>query len=124
MNLYIFSGNLAKDAEVKTVGENQVANFSVGVNNNKKVNGEWETLTTWVNVTLWRPSEYMANNLAKGAKVIVQGTPSIRSFEAKDGSTKFSFDVNANMVELCTRVERSSEGEHESLAPQADDLPF
>jgi single-strand DNA-binding protein len=79
LNSCAFTGNLTRDAEMKTVGENEVASFAIAVNDRK---GE----ATFLNCDMWRPggvSEY----LTRGKQVAVSGELRCKRYE-KDGQKK------------------------------------
>ena len=76
VNKFIGTGNLAKDAQLK---HNQsgfaILEFTVAVNNRRKVNGEWEDDPCFLDCTMFgNRAEKIANYLAKGTKVTVEGT--------------------------------------------------
>ena len=78
MNKLFLSGNLTKDAENKAVGDKNVINFTVAVNEGF---GDKKT-TMFVNCKLWG-SDKLGNMLKKGTKVLLQGKLSIREYEKK-----------------------------------------
>ena len=70
MNIGTFSGFLGRDAELKTVGDSKVANFSIGVSTFK--GGDKSTL--WVSAALWgERASKLAPFLTKGAAVTISG---------------------------------------------------
>lgn len=75
-------GHLGKDAELKQIGNQQMAEFSVAV----KVGYKEKERTEWIRCALWgdRASKLIPI-LLKGARVLIEGEPSIRSYEAKNG---------------------------------------
>ena len=79
LNSCCFTGNLTRDAEMKTVGESDVASFAIAVNDRK---GE----AMFINCDMWRPggvSEY----LTRGKAIAVSGELRCRKYE-KDGQKK------------------------------------
>lgn len=79
LNSCAFTGNLTRDAEIKTVGENEVASFAIAVNDRK---GK----ATFINCDLWRPGG-VAEYLTRGKQVAVSGELWCRKYE-KDGQEK------------------------------------
>lgn len=75
------SGNLGRDAELKTVGGSTVCNFSVGAQSgfgDKKK-------TEWISCGLWgRLGEAVADFLKKGVSVTVSGELSTREYNGKN----------------------------------------
>lgn len=55
--------------------------------------------TMWLRVTYWNNPERMASMLTKGAQIVVAGELSQREY-TKDGQTKTSLELNANMIDL------------------------
>lgn len=79
LNSCCFTGNLTRDAEMKTVGENEVASFAVAVNDRK---GE----AMFINCDMWRPGG-VAEYLTRGKQVAVSGELRCKRYE-KDGQKK------------------------------------
>ena len=97
-------GNLTKDPELRyTQGGTAVANLSVAVNRrvrNKDTN-EWEDkLDGYFDVNIWRDhAENVAESLNKGDRVVVIGRLTKRSWEDKDGNTRWQTEIEAD--EIC-----------------------
>lgn len=110
MNVFTFSGNLGRDAEVKQVAGTSVANFSVAC---KAGIGDKAT-TTWINCAIWgkRAEGGLIQYLKKGQQVIVSGELSSREYQANDGSTKTSIDLRVNDLTLAG-------GKSDQAAPSA-----
>lgn len=81
MNVFSFTGNLGKDAEVNQAGGTSVCNFSVAV---KSGYGDKEQ-TLWVRVALWgkKAEGRLPEFLNKGQQVAVSGELSTRDYEGK-----------------------------------------
>lgn len=94
---------LGKDPELKTVGQNQVANFSVATSETwkDKSSGEKKEKTTWHNIVIWGALANVAGQyLHKGDQVYLEGKIDTRSYE-KDGSTRYVTEIIvSNMVML------------------------
>lgn len=101
----IITGNLGRDAEVRTLDSGSSAiSFTVAVSEKytDKAGNKVEN-TTWINCTLWRTSQQpttIANYLKKGQKVLVEGKPSVRSYEKNDGTHGASFELRVENIEL------------------------
>ena len=94
-------GNLGKDPELKDLGGNQVANFSIAVRTGKDE-------TTWINCTVWgKRAEVVMQYLHKGDKVTVAGSGKVRTYQAKDGTEGKSLELN---VSDFTLPAKTSEG--------------
>lgn len=105
MNKIILIGNLTRDPELRTVGNGySVCEFTIAVNDrrgrNAQQNGGQET-AQFFRVTAWRQlGEVCAKYLAKGRKVFVSGPLTARTYQANDGSTRVSLEVQADDVEF------------------------
>lgn len=110
-------GNVGGDPDLRfTNSGDAVASFSVGVTPRKKQGNDWVDMdTTWYRVSAWRwDAEGVAEHVRKGDKVKVTGRLAAGTYEAKDGSTRVSLDVTADMDGVsiipkpAKRVERDS----------------
>lgn len=100
-------GNLGKDPELKNVGENQVASFSLAVRTGKDE-------TTWMNCAVWgKRAQTAAEYLRKGAKITIAGQGKLESW-ISDGTEKHTLKVN---VTDFTLPPRESE-------PATSNMPF
>ena len=130
MNKLVIIGNLTHDPETRTTSAGiGVTSFTVAVDRRfKDANGEKKT--DFFRVSAWRQlGEVCAQYLAKGRKVAVVGEIQPRTYEAKDGTTKMSLDVQADEVEFLTPKSQSAESGAESVPAQftdiqSDDIPF
>ena len=98
MNTVVLIGNLARDPELRYTNNGKaVANLTVAVNRGFGKDNEAD----FIRVVVWeKQAENCANYLAKGRKVAVEGRLQVSSYEAKDGSTRYSTDVVARVVEF------------------------
>lgn len=122
MNKCVVIGNLTRDPELRTAnttsGQVSVCNFSVAVNRR----GGKET--DFFKVTAWRGlAENCSRYLSKGRKVCVVGPVSLNSYQASDGSTKASLEINAEEIEFLSPSESKPESRPKQ-DPVYDDLPY
>lgn len=100
------SGNLGRDAELRTVGNSTVCNFSVAAQSgfgDKKQ-------TEWISCGLWgRLGESVNEFLKKGTPVTVAGELSTREY---NGKTYLEMRVNQ------IRIHGGGDGQHQSQQPQ------
>lgn len=129
LNQVILIGRLGQDAEVKKVGDNQIATFSIATERYKSATKE--TVTDWVDVTLWNPGG-VAQYLVKGQLVYCQGRIYKRSWKGNDQKTHYKQEVACNLVKLLARP-NTAEGQQQTQAapknaqgyrPTDDDVPF
>lgn len=105
MNRYQFTGNLGKDAEVRTLESGvQTIGFAVAITEKwTDRNGEKKENTTWVNCTIWKQagqSTALATYLKKGQKVLIEGKPTARAYSKPDGTVGSSLEVRVDQCEL------------------------
>lgn len=98
MNKIILIGNLTRDPETRTTPSgHSVCNFDIAVNDRR--GGQENTL--YFRIAAWdRTGESCQRYLSKGRKVFVSGPLSYRTYQANDGTTRVSLEVNANDVEF------------------------
>jgi single-strand DNA-binding protein len=143
-------GNLTDDPELRyTPAGVAVANVRVAVNQRffNKENNSWDDrLDGYFTVNVWRDmAENVAESLHRGTRVLVTGRLRSRSYEDKEGQTRWVTEIEAD--EICpslkwataqlTKVNRSGGngnrppaadtswgGAPAPTAPAADDVPF
>ena len=93
LNQCTFSGNLVRDAQVRTAGDNEVAGFSIAVNGRK--DGE----TVFVDCSYWRPNK-VVDYLKKGKPVLVSGEATVGTYDSKDGSVRATMRLNVRKLLL------------------------
>ena len=98
MNVYTFTGNLARDAKINSTEKgDSVGSFSVGV---KSGYGD-KAVTNWINCSLWgKRADSLAPYLMKGQGVAISGELSLRKYKSKDGSEGASMEVRVQDVTL------------------------
>ena len=92
-------GNLGKDPEVKSLGNNKkVVNFTIATNETyKDADGKKVEQTQWHNITAWGAVADIAERyLKKGKEVAIEGKLVHRSYEDKNGEKKYVTEVVAS----------------------------
>jgi single-strand DNA-binding protein len=114
-NVFSFTGTVGKDAEIKAMPSGQSV-LNVTVANNIGFGDRQQTI--WVRVALWgkRAEGQLGQYLKKGQQVFVSGELSVREYQAADGSTKTSLELNANIIDLVGK--RSDQPMPQTAAPQ------
>jgi single-strand DNA-binding protein len=107
-NVFSFTGTVGRDAEVR-YAPSGLAVLSFTVANNIGFGDKQQTL--WVQVTLFgkRAEGQLQNYLKKGQQVFVSGELTQREYQAKDGTTKTSLDLNANIIDLIGKKNEASQ---------------
>ena len=124
-------GNLTSAPETRsTTSGVTVCSFTVAVDRKYKDLSGKKT-TDFFRVNAWRQlGEMCGRYLGKGRKVYVRGELQARTYEAKDGTTRMSLDVQADEVEfLSSKQEKHDEPKEEVDASgfesiSSDDIPF
>jgi single-strand DNA-binding protein len=137
VNKVILIGNLGKDPEVRHLESGAtVANFSLATSETyrDRNSGDRVTHTEWHNIVLWRGlAEIAEKYLKKGNQIYIEGKLRTRSWDDKDGNTKYTTEVLAdNMTMLGGRANASESTKDplkeysnaESSSGEMDDLPF
>ncbi|CAN5233045.1 hypothetical protein BH20ACT8_BH20ACT8_18170 [soil metagenome] len=102
-NVITIVGNLTEDPELRyTQNGVAVTNVRVAVNRRFRNNqtNEWEDrLDGYFTVNVWRDqAENVAESVAKGSRVMVQGRLISRSYEDKDKQTRWVTEIEADEV--------------------------
>lgn len=139
----IIIGNLGRDPELRyTPQGDAVCDFSVAVNDRKRdKSGEYQDVTTWFRVTLWRKlAENASKYLTKGKQVYIEGRLQLEEWQDKDGNNRFTLNVTASDMQFLSggrsdetssdndNVEQYTSSGNSSLkdtqSPADDDIPF
>lgn len=103
INKVILIGNLGRDPEIRHGNNGTIrVSFSLATNDLfKNKAGERVSRTDWHNVVLWgKLAEIGEKYLNKGKKVYIEGRLTSRSFDGKDGGTRYITEVIANNMVL------------------------
>ncbi len=145
VNKVILIGNLGKDPEVRHLENGAtVANFPIATSESytDKTSGERRETTDWHDIVVWRGlAEVAEKYLKKGTKIYVEGRLKKRSWQDKEGATRYTTEVLADQLTILSRPENSEKTNNEPnysnqgtpSSPDAlkdfkddenDDLPF
>jgi len=115
VNKVILIGNLGKDPEIRRLENGTVvASFSIATSETytDKSTNERREITDWHSIVVWRGlAEVVEKYLRKGMKVYVEGKLKSRSYQDKDGITKYITEVVADEMTMLTRNENASQSE-------------
>lgn len=111
VNKVILIGNLGKDPEVRHLENGAVvANFPLATSEvyTDRSTGEKKETTDWHDIVLWRGlAEVAEKYLRKGYKVYVEGKLKKRSWQDKEGNTRYTTEVVADEMTILSRPEGS-----------------
>ena len=102
-NKIILIGNLGRDPELRyTPQGDAVCSFSMATNERKKdKSGEFQDVTTWFKITLWRRlAENASKYLTKGRPVYVEGRLRIEEWTDRDGKNRYTLEINATDLQF------------------------
>ena len=143
MNKIILIGNLTRDPELRTTPNGySVCDFTIAVNDRRgrsQQAGAQQDTAQFFRVSAWRQlGENCQRYLTKGSKVFVSGPLTARTYQANDGTTRVSLEVQADDVEfLSSRNDMQQAGGYNApsapapmaqssgfVAVETDELPF
>lgn len=105
-------GHLGRDIEVRTLENGtKVGTFSLATTESyKDKSDQWQKLTEWHNIVIWRPSESICK-LTKGSLVHIEGKIKSRKYADKDAVERTAFDIVAERI---LRLDRNDGVKNES----------
>lgn len=106
----VIMGNLTADPEQRTTPNGrELTSFTIAVNT--RAGAGREENTTFYRCTMWgNRGEAIAKYVTKGQQLLVSGTLSARSYQAKDGTERQSLEVNVDDFSF-VGSRRSQEGD-------------
>ena len=118
LNKAIIIGNLGSDPEIRTVASGaRVANFSVATSRSwtgrdgaQQEKTEWHRIVAWDNERGPKLADVAERFLKKGDKVYIEGEIEYRSYEDKDGVTKYITEIRAREMIMLGGREGGSGG--------------
>lgn len=102
-NKVMLIGNLGQDPEIKTTETGKkVTHFTLATDEGyKNAEGQKVSETTWHNIVAWNGLADIAGRfLKKGREVAVEGRIVYRSYEDKNGVTKYITEIVLNDILL------------------------
>lgn len=128
LNKCMLIGNLGADPELRyTQGGDAVLNMRLAVNERwRDKSGEQKERAEWCTVVMWgKRAEALANHLAKGQSVYVEGSLSTRQWEDKDGNKRWTTEIRArDLLFLGGKGDGGQrQDRREQRRPPSDELP-
>ena len=109
VNKVILIGNLGRDPEIKKLDSGAtLASFSMATSENytDKQSGKKIEQTDWHDVVLWRGlAEVAEKYLKKGTKIYIEGRLKKRSWQDREGNTRYSVEIIGNEMTILSRPE-------------------
>jgi len=112
VNKVILIGNLGKDPEVRHLENGAVvANFSIATSESytDRNSGQKVENTDWHNIVVWRGlAEVVEKYVRKGHKIYVEGKLRTRSWQDKEGNTRYTTEVVADELTMLSRPDSAA----------------
>jgi len=124
INRVSISGNLTRDSELRSANNGTaILNFSVAVNDRRKVGEEWQDVPNYIDCVVFGPRAVSLHNLLKkGAKVAIDGKLRWSSWETKEGSKRSKLEVVVDELELMSAPKQKQATP--TSAAYDEDVPF
>lgn len=103
VNKVVLSGFAGSDAEVKSIsGTQKLARVNLAVNEYyKNAAGEEVKKTQWFSLTFWNAKADLAElKIKKGSRLTIEGRLQTGSYEAKDGTKRYTTDIVVDEVSI------------------------
>lgn len=113
INKVILVGNLGADPELRrTPGGTAVTELRIATNESyKDKDGNMQDKTEWHSVVVWdRLAEICEQYLKKGSQVYIEGSLQTRSYEDKEGQTRYKTEIKAREMQILGSREGGSGG--------------
>jgi len=142
VNKVILIGNLGKDPEVRHLENGSVvASFPLATSESytDRQTGEKKENTDWHDIVCWRGlAEIAGKYLHKGSQVYIEGKLRKRSWQDKEGNTRYNTEVVGEEMTILSKLDQEKSTDpyrkEERLSPptilpnltpeDGDDLPF
>lgn len=124
LNRVTLMGNLASDPDLReTTTGKKVANFALATNRQwKNPDGEQKRTTDFHRVIAWhRLGEICGEYLKKGSSIYLEGMIKNRSYETKEGETKYVTEIVAKDVNILTWKKNKDGQPHASVEPISEE---
>ncbi len=127
VNKVIIIGNLGQDPELRYTGNGTaVCNLRIATNESyKDQEGQLVEKTEWHSVVAWsRLAEICGEYLKKGSRVYFEGSLQTRSWEDRDGNTRYTTEIKAReMMMLDSRGGDIDNGNYDQPRSQPQRQP-
>lgn len=139
INKVILVGRVGQEVNVRTVGDQKVASFTLATSEKYKgKDGNMVESTEWHSISIWgKLAEVAEKYVTKGTQLYLEGKIKTEKYTDNSGNDKYVTRIIANTMQL---LGSKSEGQHATPVPQrpkstplptvdydnapSDDLPF
>ncbi len=117
LNKVILIGNLGADPEVRAAASSRVATVSLATGRQwKGADGQKQEKTAWHRVIFWNAkgngqqlADIVEKYCKKGDKIYVEGEIEYRTWQDKDGQTRYSTEINGRELILLSGKSEGAE---------------
>ena len=120
INKVTLIGRLGGDPELRTLESGvSVARFSLATSDSyKDKDGNWQEVTEWHNINLWRDSaERAAKNLKKGVLCYIEGKLTYRKYTDREGVERMGVAIEATYFRRLEKTEGSPDAGFPTAEP-------
>ena len=129
-NIVLLAGRIGQDPEVRETAGGKLVSFSLATSETWKAkDGTKQEKTQWHRCKAWgRTADFIAERMAKGAGVFVEGTIEYGEYTTKDGEVKKTTDIKVHRLDVWKWPETAGTGSRPAQVHKAkyadDDIPF
>lgn len=113
INRVIVSGNLTREAEVRTTASgNPVMGFGIAVNDRRKNSqtGEWEDYPNFIDCTMFGArAQSVSRFLSKGSKVAIEGKLRWSQWETNEGQKRSKIEIIVDEIEFMSSISNGAQ---------------
>jgi single-strand DNA-binding protein len=129
VNKVILIGNVGKDPEIHRLQNGSLkATFSMATSESytDKETGDKKEITDWHDIVLWRRlAEITEKYVKKGYKVYIEGKLKKRSYQDKEGNTRYALDIVADEMTILSKPENTHSPSHQNpYSPEGTPPPL
>ena len=121
LNKILIIGNVGGVPQIRTVGDQKVAQFSVATTEKRKdKDGNVISETEWHNVTFWgKTAEIAEKYVQKGTQVYIEGRIKTEKYTDKNGNEKFMTRVIGSSMQLLGSKQEEQPAPQQRFDPHA-----
>ena len=124
MNKVILIGRLARDPEMRTTSSGiSMTRFTIAVS--RPFNTQDGQQTDFINCITWRrQAENVAKYCSKGSQVAVEGRIQVSSYDAQDGTKRYTTDVVCDNVTFLGSKAGNTNFTNDNYNAETSEVPF
>ena len=122
VNTCTFIGNLGSDPDVKEINSTTGANVNLATTEEGGSADDRQSKTEWIPLVFWgKPAALVQQYCRKGSKVYISGRFQTRSWQDKEGNTRYKSEINVRDIMF---LDAANRGENEITAGSIDGPAF